>query len=311
MISIIIPNFNGKEHLKTCFDSIKNQTYKNYEIIFTDNNSTDESVKFTEDNYPEINLIKLDHNTGFARAVNEGIKNSKGEYVLLLNNDTECDKFFLEEMLSGFKSETTGSVACKMLNYSDRTKIDDAGDFIKFWGSPYARGHSETDLGQYDNEEYIFGACAGAAIYKREVFDKVGLFDEDFFAYYEDVDFSFRMQLEGYKCFYNPKAVCYHKRGATTNSKMGFQTALCEQNLIALRIKNYPAAMLLKRFPLFILARIKRYFNFLTGHSFSLFACAVKGYLKGIMKIPESLSKRKMIQSKRKVSTEYIESILK
>ena len=311
MISIVIPNFNGKEHLKACFDSIKNQTYKNYEIIFTDNNSADESVKFTEDNYPEINLIKLDHNTGFARAVNEGIKNSKGEYVLLLNNDTECDKFFLEEMLSGFKSETTGSVACKMLNYSDRTKIDDAGDFIKFWGSPYARGHSETDLGQYDNEEYIFGACAGAAIYKREVFDKVGLFDEDFFAYYEDVDFSFRMQLEGYKCFYNPKAVCYHKRGATTNSKMGFQTALCEQNLIALRIKNYPAAMLLKRFPLFILARIKRYLHFLTGHSFLLFTCAVKGYLKGIMKIPESLSKRKMIQSKRKVSTEYIESILK
>ena len=311
MISIIIPNFNGKEHLKTCFDSIKNQTYKNYEIIFTDNNSADESVKFTEENYPEINIIKLDHNTGFARAVNEGIKNSKGEYVLLLNNDTECDKFFLEEMLSGFKSETTGSVACKMLNYSDRTKIDDAGDFIKFWCSRYARVHSVTDIGQYDNEEYIFGACAGAAIYKREVFDKVGLFDEDFFAYYEDVDFSFRMQLEGYKCYYNPKAVCYHKRGATTNSKMGFQTTLCEQNLIALRIKNYPAAMLLKRFPLFIFARIKRYFQFLTGHSFLLFTCAVKGYLKGIMKIPESLSKRKKIQSKRKVSTEYIESILK
>lgn len=311
MISIVIPNYNGKEHLKACFDSLRNQTCKNYEVILTDNNSADDSVKFTEENYPEIEVIKLDHNTGFAKAVNEGIKNSKGEYVLLLNNDTECDKYFLEEMLSGFKAETTGSVACKMLNYSVRTKIDDAGDFIKFLGSPYARGHNETDKGQYDIEEYIFGACAGAAIYKREVFDKVGLFDVDFFAYYEDVDFSFRMQLEGYKCLYNPKAVCYHKRGATTSSKMGFQTALCEQNLIVLRLKNYPISMYLKRLPFFVLARIKRYFHFLTRHSFSLFACAVKGYFKGILKIPETLLKRKKIQKNRKVSIEYLESILK
>lgn len=311
LISIVIPNYNGKDHLKICFDALREQTYNNYEIILVDNNSADDSVKFTEENYPEVKVKKLDYNTGFAKAVNEGIKKSNGEYVLLLNNDTECDKNFLKEMLSGFKTENTGSVACKMLNYFDRKKIDDAGDFIKPLGSPYARGHNETDAGQYDKDEYIFGACAGAAIYKKEVFEKTGYFDEDFFAYYEDVDFSFRMQLEGYKCFYNPKAVCYHKRGATTNSRSGFQTSLCEQNLVSLRIKNYPASMLLKRLPFFMLARIKRYFLFLTRHSFSVFASAVKGYFKGTIKIPESLSKRNEIQKNRKVSIEYLESILK
>ncbi len=311
MISIVIPNYNGLVHLKACFDSLKNQSQKDYIIVLVDNNSSDDSVKFTMQNYPEVKIVKLNYNTGFAKAVNEGIKICDTEFILLLNNDTECDQDFLNEMLSGFKEKDVGSVAGKMLNYFDRKIIDDAGDFIKSRGSPYARGFEEPDNGQYEKEEYIFGACAGAALYRSEIFKKVGYFDEDFFAYYEDVDFSFRMQLAGYKCFYNPRAVCYHKRGATTGSRTGFQTMLCEKNLIALRIKNYPLSTFLKGLPFFMIVRIKRYYLFLTRHSFSLFMSAVKGYLKGLAGIPKSLKKRGEIQRSKKVSTEYIESILK
>jgi len=315
LISIIIPNLNGLEHLKVCYDSLLQQSVKDFKIILVDNNSSDDSVKFTERNYPEIVVIKLNSNTGFAKAVNTGIiysfENYNSDFVLLLNNDTECDKHFLEEMLKGFKEKNVGSVACKMLNFYDRKKIDDAGDFIKSKGSPYARGNEEIDTGQYDKKEYIFGACAGAAMYRKEVFDTVGFFDEDFFAYYEDVDFSFRLQSAGYKCFYNPGAICYHKRGATTISMSEFQTMLCEKNLIAVRIKNYPLSTFIKSFPFFQLVRIQRYYRFYRDHSSKLFWAAVKGYVKGLSEIPKSLKKRKEIQKNKKVNIEYLESIFR
>ena len=311
MISIVIPNYNGMEHLGVCYDSLRKQTYRDFEIILVDNNSKDDSVEFTEKNYPDIKVLKVNYNSGFAKAVNGGIKISTGEYILLLNNDTECKDDFLTEMISGFKDKDTGSVACKMLNFYKRDNIDDAGDFIKLQGSPYARGHGEQDMGQFDREKFIFGACAGAAIYRKDIFNKIGYFDEDFFAYYEDVDMSFRMQIAGYKCYYNPKAVCYHKRGATTKTMTGFETMLCEKNLVALRLKNYPLMMLLKCFPYFVIVRLKRYYKFLTEHSSSLFFSAVKGYCKGLLEIPKSLRKRKYIQKSRTVSREYLESILK
>ncbi|MBK8981152.1 MAG: glycosyltransferase family 2 protein [Ignavibacteria bacterium] len=315
MISVIIPNLNGQHHLKTCFDSLRAQTLNDFIIVLVDNNSSDDSVKFTEENYPEIRIIRNKVNNGFAKAVNQGIQYSLDEinpdYIILLNNDTECDKDFLKEMINGFKNKDTGSVACKMLNFTYRKLIDDAGDFIKMKGSPYARGFGDTDIGQYDNPEYIFGACAGASAYRSEVFSTAGNFDEDFFAYYEDVDFSFRLQLAGYKCFYNPKAIVYHKRGATTKSREGFQVMLCEKNLIAIRLKNYPLPMLLTGLPFFCIVRVKRYLLFLINESFSVFISALKGYIKGIAEIPASLRKRKSVQKTRVVSGEYLKSILR
>jgi hypothetical protein len=214
-------------------------------------------------------------------------------------------------MVNGFINEDVGSVACKMLNFYDRTKIDDVGDFIKLIGSPYARGHSETDNGQYDKPEYIFGACAGASIYKREVFEKVGLFDEDFFAYYEDVDFSLRLQMFGYKCFYNPEAVCYHKRGSTTGHMTGFQTMLCEQNLITLRVKNYPLFTYLILQPLFAAARVKRYIQFFFSKQPGLFVKALYGYFKGIKQLPKSIKKRKILFSKINLSNKEFAKLFK
>ena len=315
MISVVIPNYNGESHLKECLESLYRQSYKDFKIYLVDNNSSDNSVAFTKRNFPDVEVLSLDSNTGFAKAVNTGIKNSldneKIEYIVLLNNDIKCDINFLNELLSGFKTKNTGSVTCKMLNYYNRDIIDDAGDFIKKKGSPYARGHSEKDIGQYDTEEFIWGACAGAAVYKREVFDKVGFFDEDFFAYYEDVDFNFRMQLAGYKCYYNPKAVCFHKRGETFKDKTGLETMLCEKNLVALRIKNYPINILLKWIPYFLVVRIRRYYGFIRNYSYKVFWSAVKGYLKGLTEIPKSLAKRRKIQRQMKVTPEYIESIFR
>lgn len=314
-VYIVIPNYNGLIHLKDCFDSLLRQTFHDFKVLLVDNNSSDDSISFTTKKYPQVEIIRMTYNTGFARAVNAGIKRALGDhrckYVILLNNDTECDARFVEEMVISVTKNEAGSGACKMLNFTDRTLIDDAGNFIKRRGSPYARGFGEKDIKQYDKEEFIFGACAGAAIYKTEVFEKAGFFDDDFFAYYEDVDFSFRLQLMGFKCFFNPKAVCYHKRGATTIATSGFQTYYCEKNLVALRIKNYPSGIYLLSMPFFLIVRLKRYYNFLFHHSPSLFASAVKGYFKGLSELPLSFRKRKEIMKNVKVSDDYIESILR
>ena len=313
MISVIIPNYNGIDHLETCLNSLFSQTYKDFNVILVDNNSADGSVEFVETHYKEVEIIKLNMNTGFAKAVNAGIEQAFNKinpsHILLLNNDVECPQTYIAEMMKGFIEKNIGCVACKMLNYYNRDTIDDCGDFIKRMGSPYARGHGQKDEGQFNKPEYIFGACAGAAIYKKEVFETLGLFDGDFFAYYEDIDFSLRMQLAGYKCYYNPMAVCYHKRGATTGHLAGFQTMLCEKNLIALRIKNYPLSLLIKYSPVFFLARIKRYYSFIRYNSFKVFLKALEGYLRGLSEIPKSLRKRKTIQESKKVSDDYLESI--
>jgi hypothetical protein len=323
MISVVIPTYNGIEHLKICFDSLLNQTIdsktlklnEDYRIVLVDNGSIDNTVDFVKNNYNNIELICLGSNTGFAKAVNEGIKHSLTDrnisHILLLNNDIECKNDFLDKMLKGFVADNVGSVACKMLNYFDRNKIDDVGDFINLIGSPYARGHAETDKGQYNKPEYIFGACAGAALYKREVFQKVGFFDEDFFAYYEDVDFSLRMQMYGYKCFYNPEAECYHKRGATTSYKSGFQTKLCEQNLVTLRIKNYPLLTYMQLQPLYAIARIKRYFSFFFRYEYSLFFKAVSGYFNGLKQFPGSIKKRRKILSEVNISNSEFKKLFK
>ncbi|MCB0721386.1 MAG: glycosyltransferase family 2 protein [Ignavibacteriae bacterium] len=312
MIYIVIPNWNGLEHIKDCFPSLFEQTHKNYVVVMVDNSSEDNSVAYVKEKFPQVMVLELETNRGFAGGVNEGIRfaqNFNPDYILLLNNDIECTPTFLEEMAKGFKTEDTGSAACKMLNYYNRMKIDDAGDFIKKKGSPYARGHGEIDQGQYNEEEFIFGPCAGAAMYRSGIFDEIGYFDEDFFAYYEDVDFSFRMQLAGYKCFYNPKAVCYHKRGASTEGNHGFQTMLCEKNLVAIRLKNYPSSIYLRYLPYFFVVRFKRYYGFYQNQPKKVFWSAVKGYFKGLMEMPKSYSKRKKIQQNAKVSPEYIESL--
>lgn len=311
MISVVIPNYNGKEHLKICYESLKNQTFKDVEIVMVDNGSGDDSVKFTKEFLPSATVLELNYNSGFAKAVNDGIKysfnNFKSEYILLLNNDVELKKDFIEIGIKTFQRVSDAfSIAAKMLNYYDRTIIDNCGDFIKKAGSPYARGHNEKDAGQYDNEEYIFGACAGAAFYKRELFEIVGLFDEDFFAYFEDIDLSFRQQLQNLKCYYNPNAICYHKRGATTSDRLGLQTMYCEKNLIALRIKNYPAYLLFKWLPLFFMARIRRYYKFISAYPIGVFVKALKGHFWGLIELPKSIKKRFRIQRSRKISAAQV-----
>jgi len=247
-ITIIIPNLNGKKFLEICLDSIMCQTFQDFSVIVVDNGSVDESVEFARKHYSDVRVIEFRKNKGFGAAVNEGIKRTKSKYVCLLNNDVELDSNFLKEMVTVLeKRKDVDYCAAKMLNYYNRNILDGAGDEVFRAGAGYRLGTLEYDIGIYDKNNRVFGACAGAAVYRGSFFEKVGYFDEDFFAYLEDVDINFRANLFGLKCLYVPNAKVFHIGSATTGSTFNkVMVRLSTKNIFNVIIKNYPTFILLK-----------------------------------------------------------------
>ncbi len=314
-VDIIIPTYNGLQNVKSVLCSIYKQTTKDFRIILVDNCSSDGTVEFVKSEYKDIIVIENPSNLGFSKAVNYGIKlsltSNTSDIILLLNNDIEIEPDFIEKAIKTFNNVVEADfIAVKMMNFFNRDIIDDTGDLIrKTGGTPMARGHGEKDIGQYNKSGFIFGACAGAAFYKSKLFKDAGMFDEDFFAYLEDVDLSFRFQLFGYKCYYNSDIVCYHKRRETTKKFEGWETYYTERNLIALRLKNYPFDLYIKYSILFFLSRLNRYRLFLFNYPKGTFKFAVKGYFSGILQLPKIIRKRRHIQLNKKVSSEYLENL--
>ena len=267
-VSIIIPNFNGKQYLKDCLNSIKKQNFSLYEVIIIDNGSTDESVEYIKDNYDEFTLIQNRENLGFATAVNQGIKASNAEYVFLLNNDTELEVECVSNLLNCIdKDETIFAVSSKMIQNQNRNLIDDAGDEYTILGFTQKVGNNRsTEF--YQRKREIFSACAGAAIYRRNIFEIIGYFDENFFAYMEDLDISYRARIYGFKCVYCPEAVVYHHVSATSGSKYNtFKIRLAARNNVYVPYKNMPWPQLILNLLFLILGFLIKYMVFLKkGH---------------------------------------------
>lgn len=275
-VSVVIPNFNGIAFLDSVLGSLEGQTERNFEVIFVDNGSTDGSCSFVAANYPWVHLIELSENFGFCRAVNEGIRAAKAPYVLLLNNDTEVAENFVEEMLAAIKRhENAFSCAARMVQYHDRDRIDDAGNYYCALGWAFARGKAK-DVHRYEKEEKIFAACGGAAIYRKKILDKIGLFDEEHFAYLEDTDIGYRARIQGYENWYAPRAIVYHVGSGTSGSRYNqFKTRYSSRNNVYLIYKNMPLLQILLNLPFLI-----------AGFGIKLLFFAVKGmgreYIAGI-----------------------------
>lgn len=310
LISIVIPNWNGKHFLAGCLDSIRKQTHKSIETIIVDNGSQDGSVDFLKANYPEVKLITFQVNTGFSPAVNAGIRGATGHYIALLNNDTIIEPLWVEELVKGLDEHPeVGSVGCKMLAYDDQTILDGVGDGYRRGGLPGRIGHKEKDTGRFDQQRYILGACGGAAMYRRELFDDIGLFDDDYFAYLEDVDLGLRAQSAGYKCLYIPTAVVYHLGCGTTGSGYSpMVVKLSSQNNLNTIVKNIPMPLLLKFLP-HIFYWQAFYLAVVTIRGGQLVPWLI-GTGKGIAMLPKMLKKRAEINRKRKTSLAYLESII-
>jgi GT2 family glycosyltransferase len=248
MISVVILNFNGKRYLEKSLSALESQTYRDFEVIVVDNASSDGSVDYLEAHFPEVRIVENEKNLGFAGGTNSGIRLAKGEYILTLNNDTQVDRRFLECLVEAMQSDKcVGTCAPKMLLPDGR--INSAGVCLSRSGAAWDRGMFEPDCGQYDHQQEIFGACAGAALYRKEMLDEIGLFDEDFFLYMEDVDLAFRAKLAGWKCIYIPEAVVYHHHGGTAGFGSDLAVYYGNRNVIWYAVKGFPTGLLLTSLP--------------------------------------------------------------
>ncbi len=299
LVSVVVVNYNGLRFLRKCLDSLLAQTYKNVEIILVDNCSTDGSTSFIKANYPSVRLIENEANLGFSQGNNIGIRSSSGELIAALNNDTEATSQWLEALVKAAEShDDVGMCASKMLFMKRPGIIDSTGVCISRSGACWDRGMFERDSGQYVFGE-VFGPCAGAALYKKKMLDETGLFDEDFFAYMEDVDLAFRGRLAGWKCMYVPEAVVYHFHGGTAGYGSEFTIYYGNRNIIWNAIKNYPMSLLLTALPFIIcrnLAVIPYYA--VRGHGVTI----LRSKIDAVKGIPGILKKRsKSIPVKRKI----------
>lgn len=240
-VSVVIPNYNGEKYIKGCLDSLMKQSLKADEIIIVDNNSTDNSLEIIKEYKDYIKLICLKENHGFSVAVNEGIKASRSEFVTLLNNDTELEENWLKELVKCISKEKRIFSCCsKMIRYDNKDIIDDAGDEYTILGWARKIGDGK-NISQYTEEKEVFSSCAGAAIYRKSILDEIGYFDENFFAYLEDLDISYRAKVYGYINYYCPSAKVYHIGSATSGSKHNdFKVRLAARNNIFLIYKNMP-----------------------------------------------------------------------
>lgn len=307
-VSVIIPNWNGKDLLGPCLESLHRQDFDDFETIVVDNGSTDGSVAFVRENFHRVTIISFAENRGFSVAVNAGIVASSSLYVALLNNDALVQPLWLKELVGALDANAeVGSVASKILFFSDPTSVNSAGDEFSWFGVAYQRRLARGDADLFNTPKFVFSACAAAALYRRELFENVGLFDETFFAYQEDVDLGFRSQLAGYRCLFVPTAIVYHKYHATSSRNSNLWFYLRERNKYFVLIKNLSAKLVLLCLPFILLQEV-----------FSLFEAVWRGHLAAYCKasrdlwsyLPLMLRERRRIRKIQTVDDRYIRRIM-
>lgn len=328
LISLVIINYNNKDYLSRCINSIMNQTYKNLEIIFIDNESKDESFEYIEEEYSDKNilLIRNETNNGYAGAANQGIKISTGEYVMIINPDIVMEENFIEEMYKFIdKDESIGAVSGKLLKYDFKNNkklnyIDSAGIIMFKNTRCIDRGQNEEDVGQYDSIEQVFGVCGAAPLYRRRALEKISVmdeyFDEDFFAYKEDVDLSWRLNLAGFKNMYYPKAIAYHGRALGRSSggiisfiknrkkQSEFLRGISFRNQIMMMYKNDFGFK--KKFRIYIIKRE----GLMWIYRFLFERFSYKYYKEAIRNKEKMINKKKEFSEKVKIKAENIENLI-
>lgn len=309
LLSVVIPNWNGAKFLPTCLDALARQTYDTLEVIVADNASQDGSQELLRTRYPQVVLVELPENRGFTGACNAGMQAAKGDFIALLNNDTEVDAGWAEAVVTAFERHPEiGIVASKMLLFDRRDHIHTAGDYFTVDGRAGNRGVWQKDEGQFDQEDYVFSACGGSSAYRKTMLDKIGLLDDDFFFSLEDMDLAWRAQLTGWRCLYTPAAIVYHHLSATGGGTTA--SYYDGRNLIFTLIKNYPGALWKKYGRQVLRAQVKLATEALRAWRGAAARARLKGMLAGVWQMPRIWRKRRSIQAMRSVPVEYLEGML-
>lgn len=308
-IAVVVVNWNGAHLLRTCLGSLRRQTFADFETVLVDNGSTDESLALVADEFPEVRVLALDRNLGLAGGTNAGIGVTAAPIIATLNNDTEADPRWLAELHAALVAHPeAGSAASKLLLFDRRDVIQSAGDFYRLDGIPGNRGVWQRDTGAYARQELIFGACAGAAAYRRTMLNDVGSFDDSFFMYCEDVDLAFRAQLLGYRCVYVPTAIVYHMLSATGGGPLA--SYYCGRNFLRVIARDMPGPLLRRGWPRIVAAQLRIAAESLWHVREPAARARLRGQLDGLRELPRLLGERRAIQRRRRVPIRYLRSIM-
>lgn len=255
-VTIVIPNYNGKRLLENCLKTLEQQTYKEFKVLVIDNGSKDGSAEVSSENL-DLEIVSLKENLGFCGAVNLGIQKTKTPYLILLNNDTEADRHFVEKLLAGIKkSERIFSCGAQMIDFKNHEILDNAGDLYTAMGWAVARGKGKK-CADFEQAVRVFSCCAGAAIYRMDILEKIDGLDEQHFAYLEDVDLGYRARIDGFENWYTPEAKVYHVGSATTGTRYNEKKVfLAARNTIFVIYKNMPLLQLILNFPFILFGMI-------------------------------------------------------
>ena len=307
-MSVIVVNWNGKHFLETCLTALRRQTFRDFETIVVDNGSEDGSAEYMRASFPEVHLVALSENQGFTGGNIAGYERAQGDLIVLLNNDTEAVPHWLEEIHNAAQEfPRAGTFASKMLYFDERNRIDNCGFGLTAAGLTVDHGRGEQDGPAWAEPRKVFGACAGAAAYRRRMLERVGFLDADFFTFYEDLDLSFRAQLLGYECVFVPGAIVYHRYRATMNKYPARQVFLTQRNIEFVYLKNLPLGLMLRSIPQRLVYELGSAAYFLKVGVGTAF---LRGKLDALRHLPAVLRKRRQIQREKTLTNAQLRSAL-
>lgn len=312
LVSIIILTYGkGLPHIKKCLNSLQKISYKNHEVIIVDNASIDETISYTESQFPKIKLIKNKKNLGFCRANNQAVKKAHGKYILLLNNDTQVSPNFLEPLVEDLERDRSiGVVQPKIRQLAKKSKLDACASYLTNTGFLYHYGYSQKESSKkYNNRLFIYSAKGACLLTRKKIIDKIGLFDNDYFAYFEDTDFCHRVWLYGYKVMYEPTAEVFHLGDREISAFLQFSSY---KNRIATYIKNFAGKTLFLILPIhiFICFLICTVYLFKGKAQYS--AVILAALVWNLLNISTLLYKRSIIQNKfRKIKDDELLPLVK
>jgi GT2 family glycosyltransferase len=309
LLTVAVLSYDGRHLLEMILPSLARQRFRDFEVVVVDNGSRDDTDAWLRENWPHVEVVTLPDNVGVTAALNVCAGAGCGELLALLNNDLELAPDCLGELVGALDDHPeAGWAGAKLMDFDQRDVIDGAGDVYTWSGTAGRRGHGERDRGQYDEPRAIFGACGGASIYRRSVLRDVGPFDEDFFAFYEDVDWNLRAQLAGFSCRYVPTAVVYHMGSATIGRGLtDFTRYHMWRNALWIVFKDLPVGALVRHGHRLVLGQL---FNLATAIRDRKLGVWHRAWRDALLGLPRVLRKRREVQRKRHIDLRGLNAVV-
>lgn len=308
-LTVAVLSYDGRHLLEMMLPSLARQRYGDFEVVVVDNGSRDDTLHWLAESWPQVRVISLPENIGVTAALNVCARAGDGELLALFNNDVELDADCLGELVGALDAHPqAGWAAGKLRDFQRRELLDGAGDVFTWAATGGRRGHGEVDRGQYDAPGEVFGACGGAALYRRSVLRLVGDFDEDFFAFYEDVDWNLRAQLAGFSCRYVPSALAYHMGSATIGRGLSdFTRYHLWRNRLWIIAKDLPLGAIVRHSPQLLLGQLENLAMALRARKLGIWLRVWRDALQGL---PRMLRKRRRVQASRRITLHALDALV-